>query len=359
MISPDYFKNQILETFGSISYVLELCGAYFGAFLFIKFVIDITVLVFRYFELRHLTGNTLSFTKTLLSASYNLFFTSVLTSVFTPRAPLEDSIEERTKTEDEIKTVNWPPISKPDDLEEQETLEGIERLSKWISELETSTMSSCQNEKLLETPVLWNSFPLTETIQPKTKFNGKVKQLYNSAEEAKTRCLQLETTISNLQAIIKYQCSLLRKTNIIDGRNNEPFLWQIPAFSMLYRKAKTFPNEPLSNFICSFTSPIYTTHLAGCKISLRLFPYGINLFRGTHSSICCELHLCDFTLPRTWPFDRQLEISIIDQKDKNNKWSTYFPNYSQTTPAPTHFLTSCEKISSLTRSYWSTSGKPF
>ena len=103
-ISPDYFKNQFLETFGSISYVLELCGAYFGAFLFIKFGLDITVLVFRYFELRHLTGNTLSFTKTLLSASYNLFFTSVLTSVFTPQAPIEDSIEQRTKTE-EIKEV--------------------------------------------------------------------------------------------------------------------------------------------------------------------------------------------------------------------------------------------------------------
>ena len=106
MISPDYFKNQFLETFGKISYVLELCGAYFGAFLFIKFVIDITVLVFRYFELRHLTGNTLSFTKTLLSASYNLFFTSVLTSVFTPRAPYEDSVEDKNaKTEDNGKEV--------------------------------------------------------------------------------------------------------------------------------------------------------------------------------------------------------------------------------------------------------------
>ena len=225
-------------------------------------------------------------------------------------------------------TPDWPPISKPDDPEEQETLEGIERLSKWISELETSTKSRCQNKKLLETPVLRKSFPLTETLQSKTKLDGKVKQLYNSAEEARTRCLQLETTISNLQAAIKYQCSLLKKTNIIDGRNNEPFLWQIPAFSTLYRKAKTFPNEPLSNFKCSFTSPIYTTHLTGCKISLRLFPYGINLFRGTHSSICCELHFSDFTLPRTWPFERQLEISIIDQKDKNNKWSTYFPNNS-------------------------------
>ena len=106
LISPGYFENQYLETFVSISYVPELCGAYFGAFLFIKFVIDITVLVFRYLELRHFTGNTLSLTKTLLSASYTFFFTSVLTSVFTSRAILEDSIEERTKREDEIKEVD-------------------------------------------------------------------------------------------------------------------------------------------------------------------------------------------------------------------------------------------------------------
>ena len=119
---------------------------------------------------------------------------------------------------------DWPPISKPDDTDEQETLEGIKRLSKWISELEISTNPRCQKEKLLETPVLRKSFPLTETLQPKTKLEGKVKQLYNSAEEARTRRLQLETTISNLQATIKYQCSLLRKTIINDGRNNEPFL---------------------------------------------------------------------------------------------------------------------------------------
>ena len=222
---------------------------------------------------------------------------------------------------------DWPPILKPDDTYEQETLEGIKRLSKWISELEISTNPRCQNEKLLVTPVLRKSFPLTETLQPRTKFDSRLKQLYNSAEEARTRCQQLETTISTLQATIKYQSSLLRKTNIIDWRNNEPSLWQIPAFSTLYRKAKTYPNEPLSNFKCSFTSPIYTTHLTACKISFRLFPYGINLFRGTHSSICCELHLSDFTLPRTWSFDRRVEVSIIDQKDKNNKWSTYFPHH--------------------------------
>ena len=134
----------------------------------------------------------------------------------------------------------------------------------------------------------------------------------------------------NIQLTSNHKIPMLppQKRNIIDGRNNEPFLWQIPTFSILYGKAKTSPNDPLSNLKCSFTSPIYTTHLTGCKISFRIFPYGINLFRGTHSSICCELHLSDFTLPRTWPFDRQVEVCIIGQKDKNNKWSTSFPSNS-------------------------------
>ena len=105
-------------------------------------------------------------------------------------------------------TRDWPPISKPDDPEEKETLEE-KRLSKWISELETSTNPRCQNEILLETPVLRKSFPLTKTFKPRTKLDSSLKQLDNSAEEAKTRCQQLETTISNLQATIKYQCSLI------------------------------------------------------------------------------------------------------------------------------------------------------
>ena len=49
---------------------------------------------------------SLGFGKTLLSASYNLFLTSILTSVFNPQAPLLQALElERTprKIEDEIR----------------------------------------------------------------------------------------------------------------------------------------------------------------------------------------------------------------------------------------------------------------
>ena len=113
MISPDYFSSQFVKTFGSIAYILEKCGQWFAMFLFIKFVVDLSVLVLRYFEIQRMTGRTLGFTKTLLSASYHLFFTSVLTSIFTPRAPFEESIEHKiTNTETNVDETEPQEIKK-------------------------------------------------------------------------------------------------------------------------------------------------------------------------------------------------------------------------------------------------------
>ena len=44
-------------------------------------------------EINQLTGASLGFGKTLLSVSYNLFLTSILTSVFNPQAPLLQASE--------------------------------------------------------------------------------------------------------------------------------------------------------------------------------------------------------------------------------------------------------------------------
>ena len=50
-------------------------------------------MVLRHMEIHRLTGASLGFRKTLLSASYNLFSTSILTSVFNPQAPLPQALE--------------------------------------------------------------------------------------------------------------------------------------------------------------------------------------------------------------------------------------------------------------------------
>ena len=87
MILPGYFRDQFLDTFGPVIYVLEPCGIYFSVFLFIKFIIDMVVMIVRYMIIDKLTGSTLGFSETPLSASYNIFLTSVLTSMYNPRAP--------------------------------------------------------------------------------------------------------------------------------------------------------------------------------------------------------------------------------------------------------------------------------
>ena len=106
MISPSYFNNQFMDTFGSVAYVLEFCGIYFSCFLFIKLIVDFIVISLRHLEIIRLTGASLGFGKTVLSASYNLFLTSILTSVFNPQATLLQALELEpmpTKIDDEAR----------------------------------------------------------------------------------------------------------------------------------------------------------------------------------------------------------------------------------------------------------------
>ena len=93
MISPSFFKNQFMDTFGSVAYVQEFCGIYFSCFLFVKLIVDLIVMLLRHMEINCLTGASLGFGKTLLSASYNLFLTSILKSLFNPQAPLLQALE--------------------------------------------------------------------------------------------------------------------------------------------------------------------------------------------------------------------------------------------------------------------------
>ena len=106
MISASYFKNQFMDTFGSVAYVLEIYGMYFSCLLFVKLIADLIVMILRHMEIYRLTGASLAFGRTLLSASCNLFLTSILTSVFNPQAPLLQALEPEptpTRIEDETR----------------------------------------------------------------------------------------------------------------------------------------------------------------------------------------------------------------------------------------------------------------
>ena len=97
MILPGYFKDRFMDTFGPFAYVLEHCGIYFSVFLFFKLIIDVVLMVIRHLEITKMTGALLGLGRTLLSASYNIFLMSVLTSMYDPRAPTLAAVEERRK----------------------------------------------------------------------------------------------------------------------------------------------------------------------------------------------------------------------------------------------------------------------
>ena len=98
MVSTGYFKDRFMGTFRPVAYVLEHCGVCFSVFLFFKLILDVMVKVIRHLEITKMTGASLGFGKTLLSASYNIFLMSVLTSMYDPRAPTLAAVEEERKT---------------------------------------------------------------------------------------------------------------------------------------------------------------------------------------------------------------------------------------------------------------------
>ena len=82
LISPDFWRNEYTRIYRTIQYYLERCGIIFASFLVVKFIVDALVLLIKILHIHKLTGQTFLFGKIMLAASYNILFTSVVTSIF-------------------------------------------------------------------------------------------------------------------------------------------------------------------------------------------------------------------------------------------------------------------------------------
>ena len=86
-----------MDTFTPVAIVFEHCGIFFSVFLLFKLKIDVVVMVIRHLEITKMTGASLGFGKTFLSASYIIFLISSLTSMYDPRAPALAAVEDEKK----------------------------------------------------------------------------------------------------------------------------------------------------------------------------------------------------------------------------------------------------------------------
>ena len=66
MISPNYFENEFVQTFGTDGHWLEKCGTWFAIVLFVKLIIDIVVNLMRTAEIHRITGKSVSLGKVQL-----------------------------------------------------------------------------------------------------------------------------------------------------------------------------------------------------------------------------------------------------------------------------------------------------
>ena len=118
MISANYSENEFVQTFGTVGYWLEKCGIWFAIFLFIKLIIDIVVVVMRTLEIHERIGKSVDFGIVLLSATYNLYMVSKLTSVYSPAKPIGSStpiaVEMQESTENIYPSVPTLPNNSPD-----------------------------------------------------------------------------------------------------------------------------------------------------------------------------------------------------------------------------------------------------
>ena len=106
-ISPDFFNNQFVETFGKIQYIIERCGIFFAAFLFMKLLIDIVLCLIRAMQINKITDASIHFGKALFAATFDLMSVPILTSIYqATNSDNNNTDENRERTMQVPKTEN-------------------------------------------------------------------------------------------------------------------------------------------------------------------------------------------------------------------------------------------------------------
>ena len=97
--SPDPFNHQLVETFGKIQYIIERCGIFFAAFLFIKLLIDIVLCLIRAIQINKITVASIHFGKTIFAVTFDLMSVPNLNSIYqATNSEIDNTDENRERT---------------------------------------------------------------------------------------------------------------------------------------------------------------------------------------------------------------------------------------------------------------------
>ena len=100
---------------------------------------------------------------------------------------------------------------------------------------------------------------------------------------------------------------LEEEINVLEGGG--PFKWKIDSFSDLLKKAKSGEQTHL------YSSPFYRYDY---KCKLKLYPNGDGDGESTHLSIYIIIMKGEYDASLTWPFNKQVTFTVIDQQEDAN-----------------------------------------
>ncbi len=113
-ISPDFFKNQFVHTFGIVCYWIEKLGIYFATFLFVKLLIEIILTFLKALHLQRIIGRTVSLGQTLLAVTHDFFALLIFKQLFHDNTPEELELLEENNTKTLEATPNLSTPEKTD-----------------------------------------------------------------------------------------------------------------------------------------------------------------------------------------------------------------------------------------------------
>ena len=87
LISPTFFQNSYVETFGTFAYWLTMAGTWFATFMLLKFILSVIVSVCRTYHLNQITASSIGWTQVVLDGVLN-----TMTVAFSGRQPSENEV---------------------------------------------------------------------------------------------------------------------------------------------------------------------------------------------------------------------------------------------------------------------------
>ena len=147
-----------------------------------------------------------------------------------------------------------------------------------------------------------------------------VKQLEEEVTKAKN-CR--ETIISIYRSQFTFLYSRLRA---LEFGTKDTILWKLTSLRLVFDTAKSAArlDDTATNPSTHYISPVYRTHPHGYNFFVQFYPYGLDFAAGSHASIMFALFLGDYDGSLAWPFPKTIYLSVRDQLDPQNKWTTFF-----------------------------------